>query len=166
MFEKVLTTENLFDIIIVQRTNVPNIKSNKQTLLMKWRRIMNTSAYPVTNRELLNFRKKMRRQRILRKRITLMILALFLTFILSISYNVLVTQANEDITDVSYKYYTYHEVIKGETLWSIAEIYIDYDFYDSIPDYIEELKVMNRLTDDVIKVGEEILVTYYSAEYY
>ena len=127
---------------------------------------MNTATYPITNRDLLNIRRKMRRQRTLRRRIVFTTLAIFITLILTFSYNVLVTQANDDMSDVKYKYYTYHEVEKGETLWSIAENYIDYDYYESISDYIKELRVMNHLNDDLIKVGEDIVVTYYSGEYY
>ena len=127
---------------------------------------MNTATYPITNRDLLNIRRKMRRQRTLRRRIVFTTLAIFITLIFTFSYNVLVTQANDDMSDVKYKYYTYHEVEKGETLWSIAENYIDYDYYESISDYIKELRVMNHLNDDLIKVGEDIVVTYYSGEYY
>jgi len=127
---------------------------------------MNTATYPITNRDLLNIRRKLRRQRTLRRRIVFTTLAIFITLIFTFSYNVLVTQANDDMSDVKYKYYTYHEVEKGETLWSIAENYIDYDYYESISDYIKELRVMNHLNDDLIKVGEDIVVTYYSGEYY
>lgn len=127
---------------------------------------MNTVTYPITNRDLLNIRRKLRRQRTLRRRIVFTTLVIFITLIFTFSYNVLVTQANDDMSDVKYKYYTYHEVGKGETLWTIAETYIDYDYYDNIQEYIKELKVMNHLNDDLIKVGEEIVVTYYSGEYY
>ena len=127
---------------------------------------MNTATYPITNRDLLNIRRKLRRQRTLRRRIVFTTLAIFITLIFTFSYNVLVTQANDDMSDVKYKYYTYHEVEKGETLWSIAENYIDYDYYESISDYIKELRVMNHLNDDLIKAGEDIVVTYYSGEYY
>ncbi|MBQ9140465.1 MAG: LysM peptidoglycan-binding domain-containing protein [Lachnospiraceae bacterium] len=126
---------------------------------------MNTTVYQITNRELLNHRRKMRRQRILRRRIVFSILAVFLILIFSFSYNVLTTQANDDMEGVKYKYFTYHEVQKGETLWSIAENYIDYDFYDTIQDYIDELKDMNHINEDIIKVGEEIVITYYSSVY-
>lgn len=127
---------------------------------------MNTAAYPITNRELLNVRRKMRRQRAIRRRVVLTFLALFLTFIFTLSYNVLITQANDDMSDVSYKYFTYHEVVKGETLWSIAQENIDYEFYDSIQEFIAEVMEINHLTDDTIKVGENIVIPYFSDMYY
>ncbi len=127
---------------------------------------MNTLAYPITKRELLSYRRRIRRQRTIRRRVVLAILALFLTLIFTLSYNVIVTQANADMSDISYKYFTFHEVVKGETLWSIAEENIDFEFYDSIQHYIDEVAAINHLKDDVIRVGESIVVPYYSNQYY
>lgn len=55
-------------------------------------------------------------------------------------------------------------VIKnGDTLWSIAEKYADTK-YISISDYINELKIMNNLSDNNITYGANLLITYYSVE--
>lgn len=127
---------------------------------------MNTLAYPITKRELLSYRRRIRRQRTIRRRVVLAVLALFLTLIFTLSYNVIVTQANDDMSDISYKYFTFHQVEKGETLWSIAEENINFEFYDSIQHYIDEVAAINHLRDDVIRVGESIVVPYYSSQYY
>lgn len=127
---------------------------------------MSTLAYPVTKREILHYRKRMRRQRELRKRVVLAVLTLFLALVLGLSYNVIVSQANDDMSDVSYKYFTYHEVSKGDTLWSIAESNINYEFYDSIQDYVDEVTEINHLKDETIKVGQSIVIPYFSSMYY
>jgi hypothetical protein len=54
----------------------------------------------------------------------------------------------------------------GETLWSIAEEYLDDEHYASIEDYIKEVKKINSLKDDeAIIAGRYIVVPYYAAEY-
>ena len=127
---------------------------------------MSTVAYPITKREILNYRRKIRRQRELRKRVVLAALTLFLTLIFALSYNVIVSQANENTEDVTYKYFTYHQVTKGDTLWSIAESHIDYEFYDSIQEYVDEVSEINHLNGDTIKVGQSIVIPYFSGQYY
>lgn len=127
---------------------------------------MNTLTYPITKREILNYRRKLRRQREIRRRVVLTVLAIFCAIVFAFSYNVIVSQANSDMSDVTYKYFTSHCVTKGETLWSIAEENIDYEFYRSIQDYIDEVTEINHLSDDTIKVGESIIIPYFSNQYY
>ena len=58
------------------------------------------------------------------------------------------------------KYYTCIEVSSGDSLWSIAERYMD-DHYGSVHDYINELKAINDLESSNIHVGQYLTVTYY-----
>ena len=48
----------------------------------------------------------------------------------------------------------------GDTLWDIAKEYYDSSLY-TIPEYIEELKSINRLECDSIKSGSYIVVSYF-----
>ncbi len=127
---------------------------------------MNTAAYPITKRDLLNYRRKLRRQQELRRRVVLSVLALFMAFVFALSYNTIISQATEETSDVTYKYFTNYEVSKGDTLWSIAQKNIDYEFYDNISDYVAEVAAINRLQDDTIKVGQNLIVPYFSDMYY
>lgn len=61
------------------------------------------------------------------------------------------------------KYFKSIEIECGDTLWSIAEEYMSYE-YDSTMDYIEELKSMNGLTSDTIHEGNSLVIAYYSEE--
>ena len=64
---------------------------------------------------------------------------------------------------VSYTHlFTNITVDEGDTLWSIAQANIDYDYYDSIYDYMEQLKDINNLTTDDINAGDNMIVIYYA----
>ena len=50
----------------------------------------------------------------------------------------------------------------NDTLWDIAEKYYS-DEYGSVPDYVDEIKRCNSLTNDHIKSGTSIIVPIYVA---
>ena len=58
------------------------------------------------------------------------------------------------------KYYKTIEITSGDTLWSIAELYMD-DHYDSVKEYVRELKEMNHLNSDSIQDGQYLTIAYY-----
>jgi len=58
------------------------------------------------------------------------------------------------------KYYTSIEIKEGDSLWSIAQAYMS-DEYNSVQEYIEELKVINALDSDRINETEYLTVAYY-----
>ena len=65
---------------------------------------------------------------------------------------------------VDYKYYKSIEVEEGDSLWRIAETFMN-DEYDSITSYIEEIKTMNQLESDHIQEGQYLTVAYYDTEF-
>lgn len=65
---------------------------------------------------------------------------------------------------IRYKYYTSIEVSEGSSLWEIAETYMTEE-YDSIEDYINEVKQINHMKNDLLYGGSYICVPYYSSEY-
>ncbi len=60
------------------------------------------------------------------------------------------------------KYFTNITVMEGDTLWNVAEKYMDDEHYSSIYDYMDELRRMNNLTSDNLYAGQNLVVTYYS----
>ncbi len=64
----------------------------------------------------------------------------------------------------SFKYYTCIEIRPGDTLWSIAAAYMSPE-YDSVQDYIEEVKALNQLGPDDIHSGQFLTIPYYSREF-
>ena len=64
----------------------------------------------------------------------------------------------------SFKYYTSIQIQPGDTLWSIASTYMSPE-YDSLQDYIDEVKKLNDLGPDHIHSGQFLTVPYYSHEF-
>ena len=62
------------------------------------------------------------------------------------------------------KYYESHLIQQGETLWSIAEANMDDAHYDSVKDYIDEVKEVNGFTGDKLQSGNYILIPYFAEE--
>lgn len=128
---------------------------------------MSTFAYSgLSDRDLLNYKKKIRRQREICKKVILAVIAFVVVLFFTFSYNAITSQANEDTSDVTYKYFTSFEIEQGDSLWSIAEAHIDYDHYDSIQDYIDEVVDINNLKSESIKSGQCIIIPYFSNIYH
>lgn len=66
---------------------------------------------------------------------------------------------------VSFKYYTSIQIEQGDTLWSIASDYMSPE-YDSIQEYIAEVKELNQLGPDDIHSGQYLTIPYYSSEFH
>lgn len=95
----------------------------------------------------------------------------FATFImvagLSISFGTRFVDAHDRTSNSmtnKYKYYKSIELSYGDTLWDIAEEYMTND-YDSIYEYIDELKNINGLESDDIHESRYLTVAYYDTEF-
>lgn len=115
-------------------------------------------------RELSKRKQQARRRREVRKQIALVVLGIILIIGLSLSYHAIRSNANTDIEEIEYKYFTSVSVNYGETLWIIAEKYAD-NHYKNIEAYISELMKINNLSSDEIKAGQYLIVPYYSSEF-
>lgn len=99
---------------------------------------------------------------------------LFLCFITSaavISLSIILgsnfAAAHSDRSDspVEHKYYKSIEISYGDTLWSIAQEYMN-DDYSSVSEYIYELKEINQLDSiDDIHASRYLTVVYYDTEF-
>lgn len=127
---------------------------------------MNTVSYPLTNRDLLTLKRKMKNKQKIRRRIVFIFLSLFLALLFSLSMSNLKIQANEKVDEIGYKYFTVYEIEMGDTLWNLAEKYIDERYYESLNQYIEEVKEINHLKNDNIVRGDTIVLPYYSNEFF
>lgn len=123
------------------------------------------SIYEMNDRELRSYKRILRlrserRQKTIRFCVT--VIATFcMILVLAASYGAIKSNANS-----GFKYYTKVTVKAGESLWDIADEYIDYDVYESKNSYIAEVKRMNHLEDsDDIMAGQTLIVPYYSTEY-
>lgn len=67
--------------------------------------------------------------------------------------------------DQKFKYYTSISVEYGDSLWTIADEYMDREFYDRLT-YIQEVKSINHIQDEnEIVAGKILIVPYYSTKY-
>lgn len=94
-------------------------------------------------------------------RICLFLFILSAGFILAWRYAVYVrnTAAEEE----NYKSYTSIEIRPGDSLWSIAAEYMTED-YDSVQDYVQEIKIWNGLETDEIHAGRFLIVPYHFSQ--
>jgi hypothetical protein len=122
--------------------------------------------YEMTDRELRAYKRKKRRQREQRRRLVSLFMAVCLIAVCVVSYHSLKTSANTDEEEINLKYYTGIIVKRGDTLWNIADEYIDYTEYKNKEAYIKEVCSINSLCEpDEIHVGQRLVVPYYSTEY-
>ena len=108
---------------------------------------------------------RIRRKMELRRKFLMSIMTVCLVIIFSIGINGFLSNAKNNTDQVSYKYYTSITVSSEDTLWSIAEKYMDMEHYRSINDYIQEVKAMNHLQSDVITYGKHLIIPYYMNSY-
>ncbi|MDE7251515.1 MAG: LysM peptidoglycan-binding domain-containing protein [Acetatifactor sp.] len=120
----------------------------------------------MTDRELREYKRIIRRRRERRVRFLFMVMAVWSILICVVSYHSLTSSAKNDTADVMFKYYTSVTVEAGDNLWSIANQYVDYHQYKDKDTYIEEVCSINNLDDAAeIRAGQRLIVPYYSVEF-
>lgn len=120
----------------------------------------------MNDRELRNYKRKLRLQRERRRKCMMALLTFCLISFGAVSYHSIESSAKTDREDISFKYYTNITVAYGDSLWKIADEYIDYDKYDDKEDYIAEVRSINHLGEDsAIRAGQNLVVPYYSNEF-
>ena len=164
MFDFVLTKECTFGIIQTQEQMFANKLSvcDIGVMIMKAQK----SIYYMTDRELRSYKRSLRRQREIRRKCFTFLMTFCLIVICAISYHSINTSAHTTDEETNFKYYTSITVAYGETLWDIADNYIDYKEYDDKNDYIEEVRSINHLDEEsAIRAGQHLIVPYYSTEF-
>lgn len=105
-----------------------------------------------------------RRKRIAKRRMILLLAALFVITMGSVVFGSIFSKAKNPTSDIpQYKYYKSIIIEQGDSLWSIAEEYCTDDCTDT-REYVAELKQLNSLTSDTIHAGQHLLVAYYDTE--
>ena len=107
---------------------------------------------------------RIRRAKEMRKNFLLTIMTICLVITFSLSMNSFLSNAKDSSEPVCYKYYKSITIASNDTLWSIAQEYMDDEHYDSISDYIKEVKQINVLGSNDITYGAHLIVPYYAYE--
>lgn len=105
---------------------------------------------------------RIRRQREMRKNFLVTIATICLVITLSLSMSSFLSSAKDDSSPTYYKYYKSITIESGDTLWSIAQEYMDDEHYASVNDYINDVKQINALKSNGITYGEHLIVPYYA----
>ena len=119
----------------------------------------------IRERELRNYQRKLRRQKEIRRTFILTGITFVLVMVFTLSYHALLTHANTELENISYKYYTSVQIQPGDSLWSLADRYADCEHYASQEQYITEVMNMNHLTGEDIYAGNYLILPYYSTEF-
>jgi len=124
------------------------------------------SIYEMTDYELRSYKKRLIRKIGLRRRMMFVFMTCCFVLIGAISYNSIQSSANTGENLIRFKYYDHISISYGETLWDIADCYMDYQNYKNKKEYIEEVKHINHLdADGNIKAGQYLIVPYYSSDF-
>ncbi len=123
------------------------------------------SVSRMNNGELRFYRCMLRLRRERRRRLLISMFAMLaITCVIitgSIYYSSIKSHAGS-----GFKYYTSITVETGETLWSLADEYIDYEHYKDKNRYIAEVQSINHLDGScTLMAGQTLVVPYYSDEY-
>lgn len=122
--------------------------------------------YDMTDRELRAYKRRLRKQRELRRKCMMIVMTICLVIVGAVSYHSISSSANTGDDEINFKYYTSITVAYGETLWDIADEYIDYNEYKDKDDYIAEVQSINHLKDEgSIRAGQILVVPYFSKEF-
>lgn len=115
------------------------------------------------NKKNMQKRRAQKRKALIRK-ISFTCMTAIFVMVLALSVFSLSAKADSTNNANEYKYYTSHKIEQGESLWAIAEDYMDQEHYDSIQDFIEEIKSVNQMSGDKIQSGNYLLIPYFSEE--
>ncbi len=126
---------------------------------------MDSTALLLYKSDIRRLRNRRRRQRQLKRNLTLGIVTCILIASLSIAFGSILVHAQSRDAATLYKYYTSVEVQSGETLWSIAQAKLDSVHYADAQTYIREVMEINHLADEKIVTGQYLIVPYYSSEF-
>lgn len=105
---------------------------------------------------------RIRRRREMRKNLLLFVMTLCLIVTTSVAVSSFRSNAKSDPARETYRYYKSITVSERDTLWSIAETYMDEMHYDSIQDYIGDVMRINNLKNDAIYADAHLIVPYYA----
>lgn len=111
-------------------------------------------------------RKKTKRKSIKKrmKRYTCLSILLFALCLGGIAYSKITVEATQKKAQGPYKYYTEIRVQRGDTLWDIANRYINTEVYHSLDDYMDEIREINSISYNRIYNGQQLIIPYYSEQ--
>lgn len=127
---------------------------------------MKKRVYDMTDRELREYKRMLRRKKVFNFMIMKCVAGLLVVFALTFCLTSLIGRAGDDENNMKFKYYTKVEVERDDSLWKLADQYMDTSEYSSKQDFIYEVAHINHLDEDCnILNGQILIVPYFSTEF-
>ena len=104
-------------------------------------------------------KKNTKKRRQIQILVSMICVVMLTVFILTMSAGEI--NAESDLSNNTYKYFTTVYVETGDSLWSIASKYATKEYSD-LDEYIREVKKINGLKGTQLKQGSYICVPYYT----
>lgn len=124
----------------------------------------NLKIHEMSDLQYRNYKIRRRKKMEFKNRITALAFAFSLILILLFVFRTVHSSA--DNTTIKYKYFTVVSIKAGESLWDLADEYMDLSVYEGKNDYIDEVVRINNLKDpSSVRNGQKITIPYYSTEY-
>lgn len=159
--DDILYAEQLFEYVLWEEKIMYSQKKNSNF-------IVTNRSFSVANRslsvaEILNSSRKAAARRRIMKKVSIISFTLAIAVTVCIIISSIIVKANEHTAiNNDIKSFVRIDVEKGDTLWTIAESNIS-EHYDSIYQYIREIKNLNGLTSDDILYGSKLIIPIYTA---
>lgn len=123
--------------------------------------------YAAESMERMEYRRNRRaavrkQQKARQKMFMIFCLTIIIMFVIGMGFGTLLTRAEEPNRAPAYKYYANIEIKSGDTLWEIADEYMDTVYYADRTEYMDEIMVLNGMVSDHLVIGQKLIVPYYS----
>lgn len=123
--------------------------------------------YAAESMERMEYRRNRRaavrkQQKARQKMFMIFCLTIIIMFVIGMGFGTLLTRAEEPNRSPAYKYYANIEIKSGDTLWEIADEYMDTVYYADRTEYMDEIMVLNGMVSDHLVIGQKLIVPYYS----
>ncbi len=104
--------------------------------------------------------KKQQKER--QKMFLIFCLTILLMFGIGVGFGTLLTRAEATASESCHKYYANIEIRRGDTLWRIADDYMDPVHYENRTEYLNEIMELNGMVNTRLISGQKIIVPYFS----
>ena len=124
--------------------------------------------YEANMAERMEYRRNRRaavrkQQKARQKMFVIFFLTILVMFGIGVGFGTLLTRAEAPSSEHYHKYYANIEIQKGDTLWGIADDYMDSVHYVDRTEYLNEIMEINGMVNSRLITGQKIIVPYFSS---